>query len=182
MINKTALDLDGVIFDYEKTFQKEALKLGFEISVKHQEIYNMSERYKIPQEQVSLINSKIDFSDMEVFEEVVKLKHYIKDIKCFITSSPKEAQHLRKINLFKILGKDIPIYHADTKEKHRIISKFGIKYFIDDYNLAINHIESNCPDCKAYWLNRGYKDETLPEPVNKINNLTEFFNYVYSSI
>ena len=174
MLKHTALDLDGVIFDYEKTFQKKAAELSLDISIKHPEIYNMSERYEIPQEQVSLINSRIDFSDMEVFDEVVNLKDYIKDIKCFITSSPKEALHLRKINISKIFGKDIPIYHADTKEKHRIISKLGIKYFIDDYNLAIHHIELNCPECQAYWLNRGYKDETLPEPVNKINSLTEF--------
>ena len=171
MLNQTALDLDGVIFDYEKTFQKEALKLGFEVPVKHPEIYNMSERYEIPQEQVSLINSKIDFSDMDIFDEIINLKHYIGNIKCFITSSPKEALHFRKLNISKIFGKDIPIYHADTKEKHRIISELGIKYFIDDYNLAIHHIELNCPDCQAYWLNRGYKDKTLPEPVNKINNL-----------
>ena len=135
----------------------------------------MSERYEIPQEQVSLINSKIDFSDMEVFYEVISLKRYIKDIKCFITSSPKEALHLRKINISRIFGKDIPIYHADTKEKHRIISELGIKYFIDDYNLSIHHIELNCPKCQAYWLNRGYEDFSLPEPENKIKSLTDFF-------
>ena len=176
MLNKTALDLDGVIFDYEKTFQKEALKLGFEVSVKHSEIYNMAERYDITAEQVSLINSKIDFSDMEVFDEVINLKHHIKDIKCFITASPKETLHLRELNVSKVFGKDIPVYHADTKEKHRIISELGIKYFIDDYNLAIHHIESNCPECNAYWLNRGYGDFNLPEPKNKINSLTEFFD------
>ena len=175
MLNHTALDLDDVIFDYEKTFQNEALKLGFEVSVKNPEIYNMFKRYEIPQDQVSLINSKIDFSDMEVFDEVISLKRYIKDIKCFITSSPKEALHLRKINISKIFGKDIPIYHADTKEKHRIILELRIKYFIDDYNLAIHHIELNCPDCKAYWLNRGYGDFSLPDSVNKINSLMEFF-------
>ena len=175
MLAQTALDLDGVIFDYEKTFQKEALKLGFEVSIKHPEIYNMAQRYEITPETVSLINSKIDFSDMEVFGEIINLKHYIKDIKCFITSSPKEALHLRKINISKVFGKDIPVYHANTKEKHRIISELGIKYFIDDYNLAIHHIELNCPDCRPYWLNRGYGDFSLPEPKNKINSLAEFF-------
>ena len=174
MLTQTALDLDGVIFDYEKTFQKEALKLGFEVSVKHSEIYNMAERYDITAEQVSLINSKIDFSDMEVFDEVINLKRHIKNIKCFITSSPLEALHLRKINISKIFDKDIPVYHADTKEKHRIISELGIKYFIDDYNLAIYHIEINCHDCRPYWLNRGYGDFSLQEPQNKINSLAEF--------
>ena len=96
MLTQTALDLDGVIFDYEKTFQKEALKLGFEVSVKHSEIYNMADRYEITAEQVFLINSRIDFSDMEVFDEVLNLKLYINGIKCFITASPKEALHLRK--------------------------------------------------------------------------------------
>ena len=134
MLNKTALDLDGVIFDYEKTFQKEALKPGFEVSVKHSEIDNMADRYEITADQVSLINSRIDFSDMEVFDEVLNLKLYINGIKCFITASPKEALHLRKLNVSEVLGKDIPVYHADTKEKHRIISELGIRYFIDDYN------------------------------------------------
>jgi hypothetical protein len=129
-MNNTALNLDGVIFDYEKTFQKEALKLGFEASVKHLEIYNMSERYEIPQEQISLINSRIDFSDMEIFDEVANLKHYIKDIKCFIASSPEEALDLRKLNISKIFGKDIPIYHANSKEKHRIISELEINFNI----------------------------------------------------
>ena len=50
MLKEVALDLDGVIFDYEKTFQKEAYRIGFEVSVKHPEIYNISERYEIPQE------------------------------------------------------------------------------------------------------------------------------------
>ena len=175
MLDKTALDLDGVIFDYEKTFRKKAAELALNISVKHPEIYNMAERYEITPETVSLINLKIDFSDMEVFDEVISLKHYIKDIKCFITSSPIETLHLRKINISKVFGKDIPIYHADTKEKHRIISELGIKYFIDDYNLAIYHIEINCHDCRPYWLNRGYGDFSLPKPQNKINSLTEFF-------
>ena len=175
MLTQTALDLDGVIFDYEKTFRKKASELGLNISIKRPEIYNMADRYEITADQVSLINSRIDFSDMEVFDEVLNLKHHIKGIKCFITASPKEALHLRKLNVSKVLGKDIPVYHADTKEKHRIISELGIKYFIDDYNLAIHHIELNCPECKAYWLNRGYGDFSLPEPENKINSLTEFF-------
>jgi hypothetical protein len=175
MLTQTALDLDGVIFDYEKTFRKKAAELGLNISIKHSEIYNMAERYEITAEQVSLINARIDFSDMEVFDEVLNLKHHIKGIKCFITSSPKEALHLRKLNVSKVFGKDIPVYHADTKEKHRIISELGIKYFIDDYNFAIHHIELNCPECNAYWLNRGYGDFSLPEPENKINSLTEFF-------
>ena len=174
MLNQTALDLDGVIFDYEKTFLREACKLNLNISIKHPIIYSMADRYGITQEQISLINSKIDFSDMDIFDEVINLKRYINNVKCFITSSPLEMLHLRKANISKIFGKDIPVYYADTKEKHRIISELGIKYFIDDYNAVIHHIEANCPDCKAYWLNRGYKDETLPEPVNKINNLTEF--------
>ena len=176
MLTQTALDLDGVIFDYEKTFRKKAAELGLNISIKHSKIYNMADRYEITAEQVSLINAKIDFSDMEVFDEVINLKHHIKDIKSFITSSPKEALHLRKLNVLKVFGKDIPVYHTDTKEKHRIISELGIKYFIDDYNTAIYHIELNCPECKAYWLNRGYGDFSLSEPENKINSLTEFFN------
>ena len=57
------------------------------------------------------------------------------------------------------------IYYTDTKEKHRIISEFGIKYFIDDYNAVIHHIDLNYMDCKAYRLNCGYKDETLTEPL-----------------
>ena len=175
MLTQTALDLDGVIFDYEKTFRKKASELGLNISIKRPEIYNMADRYEITAEQVSLINSRIDFSDMEVFDEVLNLKLYINGIKCFITSSPKEALHLRKLNIANVFGKDIPVYHADTKEKHRIISELGIKYFIDDYNLAIHHIELNCPECNAYWLNRGYGDFSLPEPENKINSLTEFF-------
>ena len=178
MLTQTALDLDGVIFDYEKTFRKKAAELGLNISIKRPEIYNMAERYDITAEQVSLINSKIDFSDMEVFDEVINLKHHIKNIKCFITASPKEALHLRKLNVSKVFGKDIPVYHADTKEKHRIISELGIKYFIDDYNLAIHHIELNCPECKAYWLNRVYGDFSLPKPQNKINSLSEFFYYI----
>ena len=176
MLTQTALDLDGIIFDYEKTFRKKAAELGLNISIKRPEIYNMADRYEITADQVSLINSRIDFSDMEVFDEVINLKHHIKDIKCFITASPKETSHLRKLNVSKVLGKDIPVYHADTKEKHRIISELGIRYFIDDYNLAIHHIELNCPECNAYWLNRGYGDFSLPEPDNKINSLTEFFN------
>ncbi|MHB1702819.1 MAG: hypothetical protein ACYCS0_01180 [bacterium] len=178
MLNETALDLDGVIFDYEKTFLKKAAELNLNISIKHPEIYNMADRYEITQETVSLINSKIDFSDMDIFEEVQNLKHYINNIKCFITSSPEEILHLRKANILKIFDNDIPVYYAEPGEKHRIISEFGIKYFIDDYNAVIHHIDLNCPDCNAYWLNRGYKDETLPEPVNKINNLTEFFKYI----
>ena len=98
MLTQTALDLDGVIFDYEKTFRKKAAELGLNISIKHSEIYNMADRYEITAEQVSLINSRIDFSDMEVFNEVLNLKHYINGIKCFITSSPKEALHLRKLS------------------------------------------------------------------------------------
>jgi hypothetical protein len=43
---------------------------------------------------------------MEVFGEVLNLKHYIK---CFITSSPIEALYLRKINISKVFGKDIPV-------------------------------------------------------------------------
>jgi Zn-finger nucleic acid-binding protein len=39
---------------------------------------------------------------------------------------------------------------------------------------VIHHIDLNCPDCKAYWLDREYKDKTLPETFNKISNLTEF--------
>ena len=78
--SSTALDLDGVIFDYEKTFQKEAYGIGFEVSVKHPEIYNMSERYEIPQEQVFLINSRIDFSDIDTFDEVQNLKRYIEKL------------------------------------------------------------------------------------------------------
>jgi hypothetical protein len=179
MLTQTALDLDGVIFDYEKTFQKEAVKIGFKVSIKHPEIYNMAVRYEITQEQVSLINSRIDFSDMEVFDEVLNLKHYIKDIKCFITSSPIEILHLRKANLLKIFSKDIPVYYAETKEKHRIISELGIKYFIDDYNAVIHNIVLNCPKCNAYWLNRGYGDFSLPEPKNKINSLAEFFKINY---
>ncbi|MHB8232906.1 MAG: hypothetical protein ACYDDB_08400 [bacterium] len=178
MLNKTALDLDGVIFDYEKTFLKQAAKLNLYISIKRPEIYFMAERYEITQETVSLINSNIDFSDMDIFEEVLNLKHYINNIKCFITSSPLDILHLRKTNTSKIFGKDIPVYYAEPGEKHRIISEVGIKYFIDDYNAVIHHIDLNCSDCKAYWLNRGYKDETLPEPVNKINNLTEFFERI----
>ena len=176
MLNKTALDLDGVIFDYEKTFRKKAAELGLNISIKHSEIYNMADRYEITAEQVSLINSRIDFSDMEVFNEVLNLKHYINGIKCFITASPKENLHLRKLNISEVFGKDIPVYHAGTKQKHRIISELGIKYFIDDYNTVIHYIELKCPECNAYWLNRGYGDFSLPEPENKINSLTEFFN------
>ncbi|MHB8282715.1 MAG: hypothetical protein ACYDDE_07940, partial [bacterium] len=88
MLNQTALDLDGVIFDYEKTFLREALKLNLNISIKHPAIYSMADRYEITQEQISLINSNIDFSDMDIFEEVKNLKYYINNIKCFITSSP----------------------------------------------------------------------------------------------
>ncbi|RZD15774.1 MAG: hypothetical protein EVJ46_09650 [Candidatus Acididesulfobacter guangdongensis] len=177
--NQTALDLDGVIFDYEKTFLKQAARLNLNISIKHPEIYNMTERYEITQEQLSLINLNIDYSDMDIFDEVLNLKRYIINIKCFITSFPEEILHLRKSNLSKIFNKDIPVYYAGVQEKHRIISELGIKYFIDDYDAVIHHIELNCPDCKAYWLNRGYKDKTLPEPVNKINNLTEFFKINY---
>ena len=176
MLTQTALDLDGVIFDYEKTFRKKAAELGLNISIKRPEIYNMAERYEITAEQVSLINSRIDFSDMEVFNEVLNLKHYINGIKCFITASPKENLHLRKLNISEVFGKDIPVYHAGTKQKHRIISELGIKYFIDDYNTVIHYIELKCPECNAYWLNRGYGDFSLPEPENKINSLTEFFN------
>ena len=176
MLTQTALDLDGVIFDYEKTFRKKAAELGLNISIKHSEIYNMADRYEITAEQVSLINSRIDFSDMEVFNEVLNLKHYINGIKCFITASPKENLHLRKLNISEVFGKDIPVYHAGTKQKHRIISELGIKYFIDDYNTVIHYIELKCPECNAYWLNRGYGDFSLPEPENKINSLTEFFN------
>ncbi len=179
MLSQTALDLDGVIFDYEKTFLKQAARLNLNIAIKHPEIYNMADRYKITQEQLSLIRSNIDYSDMDIYPEIENLKHYIKNIKCFITSSHEEILHLRKVNLRKIFNKDIPVYYADAKEKHRIISELGIKYFIDDYNAVIHHIEVNCPDCKAYWLNRGYKDNALPEPVNKINNLTEFFEINY---
>ena len=175
MLSQTALDLDGVIFDYEKTFQREAAKLNIIAIVKHPEIYNMADRYELPPETVSLINSKIDFSDMDIFNEVLNLKSYINNIKCFITSSPSEILNKRRDNIRKVFNKDIPLYYAGAKEKHRIISELGIKYFIDDYNAVIHHIELNCPDCKAYWLNRGYKDKTLPEPVNKINSLTDFF-------
>jgi hypothetical protein len=182
MLSQTALDLDGVIFDYEKTFQKQASKLNLNISIRHPEIYNMADRYGITPEQLSLIRSSIDYSDMDIYPEIENLKHYINNIKCFITSFPEEILHLRKSNLYNIFNKDIPVYYAGVQEKHRIISALGIKYYIDDYNAVIHHIELNCPDCKAYWLNRGYKDKSLPEPVNKINNLTEFFendiNYV----
>jgi hypothetical protein len=179
MINKTALDLDGVIFDYEKTFQKQAETLGLNISIKHPKIYNITERYEITQEQLSLINLNIDYSDMDIFDEVLNLKHYISNIKCFITSFPKEILHLRKANLYNIFNKDIPVYYASVQEKHRIISEFGIKYYIDDYNAVIHHIGLNCPECKAYWLNRGYGDFSLPEPENRINSLTEFFKRNY---
>ncbi len=179
MLIQTALDLDGVIFDYEKTFQKQASKLNLNISIKHPEIYNITKRYEITLEQLSLINLNIDYSDMDIYPEIENLKYYIDNIKCFITSSALEILHLRKANISKIFDKDIPVYYAETKEKHRIISELGIKYYIDDYNAAIHHIELNCPNCKAYWLNRGYKDKTLPEPVNKINNLTEFFEINY---
>jgi len=138
----------------------------------------MAERYEITPETVSLINSKIDFSDMDIFDEVLNLKNYINNIKCFITSSPSEILNKRRDNIRKVFNKDIPLYYAGTEEKHRIISELGIKYFIDDYNAVIHHIDLNCQDCKAYWLNRGYKDKTLPEPVNKINNLTEFFECI----
>jgi len=124
---------------------------------------------------VSIINSKINFSDMNIYDEALSLKHYINNIKCFITSSPVEIINKRKANLLKIFDKDISVYYAETKEKHRIISELGIKYYTDDYNAVIHYIDLNCPDCKAYWLDRGYKDQTLPEPVNKINSLTEFF-------
>ena len=100
MLTQTALDLDGVIFDYEKTFRKKAAELGLNISIKHSEIYNMADRYEITAEQVSLINSRIDFSDMEVFNEVLNLKHYINGIKCFITASPKENLHYLIIDCF----------------------------------------------------------------------------------
>ena len=80
--------------------------------------------------------------------------------------------------MLKIFNKDIYIYHADTKEKHIIISELGIKYFIDYYNLAIHHIELNCPDCKAYWLDRGYGDFSLPEHENKIKNLSDFLMFI----
>ncbi len=179
MLTQTALDLDGVIFDYEKTFQKQAAELGLNISIKHPEIYNMTVRYEITQEQLSLINLNIDYSDIDIYPEIKNLKHYINNIKCFITSSHEEILHLRRTNLRKIFNKDIPVYYAGVQEKHRIISALGIKYYIDDYNAVIHHIELNCPDCKAYWLNRGYKDKTLPEPVNKINNLTEFLEINY---
>ena len=175
MLNQTALDLDGVIFDYEKTFLREACKLNLNISIKHPVIYSMADRYEITQEQISLINSKIDFSDMDIFDEVRNLKYYINNIKCFITSSPIEILHKRKANLLKIFDKDIPVYYAEPGDKHIVIKDLGIKYFIDDYNAVIHHIDLNCPDCKAYWLNRGYKDETLPETINKINSLAEFF-------
>jgi hypothetical protein len=175
LLNQTALDLDGVIFDYEKTFIKQAAELNLNISIKHPEIYNMPDRYEITQEQFSLINSKIDFSDVDIYGEIENLKHYINNIKCFITSSPIEILHKRKANISKIFDKDIPIYYVGPGDKHKIISALEIKYFIDDYNAVINHIDLNCPDCKAYWLDRGYKDKLLPEPVNKINNLTEFF-------
>jgi hypothetical protein len=173
-LSSTALDLDGVIFDYEKTFQKQATKLNLNISIKHPETYNITERYEITLKQLSLINSNIDYSDMDIYPEIENLKHYINNIKCFITSSPLEILDLRKANISKIFDKDIPVYYAGTEEKHRIISELGIKYYIDDYNAVVYHIGLNCPDCKAYWLDRGYKDKSLPEPVNKINNLTEF--------
>jgi hypothetical protein len=175
MLNETALDLDGVIFDCEKTFQNEALKLNLKISIKRPEIYNMVGRYEISKEQVSLINSKIDFSNMDIFEEVLNLKHYINNIRCFITSSPVDLLPLRKANLYRILDKDIPVYYAEPGKKHIVIKDLGIKYFIDDHNVVIYHINLNCPTCKAYWLDRGYKDEILPKPINKINSLTEFF-------
>ncbi len=60
-----------------------------------------------------------------------------------------------------IFGEEIPVYQIKPSEKYRIISELGIKYFIDDYNLAIHHIELNCPDRKAYWLNRGCRDFSL---------------------
>jgi len=175
MLNQTALDLDGVIFNYEKSFQKQAARLNLNISIKHPEIYNMAERYEITPKTVSLINSKIDFSDIEIYDEVLFLKEHIRNIKCFITSSPLEILDKRKYNIRNAFNKNIPLYYASAEEKHRIISELGIKYFIDDYNAVIHHIELNCPDCNAIWLNRGYKDETLPEPVNKVNSLTEFF-------
>ena len=175
MLNQTALDLDGVIFNYEKSFQKQAARLNLNISIKHPEIYNMAERYEITPETVSLINSKIDFSDIEIYDEVLFLKNHIKDIKCFITSSPLEILDKRRDNIRNAFNKNIPLYYAGAEEKHRIISELGIKYFIDDYNAVIHHIELNCPDCKAIWLNRGYKDKTLPEPINKVNSLTDFF-------
>ena len=177
--SSTALDLDGVIFDYEKTFQKKAAELSLDISIKHPKIYNITERYEITLEQLSLINLNIDYSDMDIFDEVLNLKHYISNIKCFITSFPKEILHLRKANLYNIFNKDIPVYYASVQEKHRIISEFGIKYYIDDYNAVIHHIGLNCPECKAYWLNRGYGDFSLPEPENRINSLTEFFKRNY---
>ena len=104
--NSTALDLDGVIFDYEKTFQKVATDLNLNISIKHPVIYNMADRYEITQKQISLINSKIDFSDVDIFDEVRNLKCYINNIKCFITSSPVAILHKRKANLLKILDLD----------------------------------------------------------------------------
>jgi len=178
MLSHTALDLDGVVFNYEKTFQKEAFKLNLGISIKHPEIYSMAKRYEITPETVSLINSKIDFSDIDIYDEVLLLKSHIKNIKCFITSSPAEILDKRRDNIIKVFNKDIPIYYAGIDEKHKIISELGIKYFIDDHNAVIHHIEKNCPDCKAIWLDRGYKDKTLPEPDNKINSLTEFFGSI----
>jgi len=178
MLKQTALDLDGVIFNYEKSFQKEAAKLNLNISIKHPEIYNMAERYQITPETVSLINSKIDFSNMEIYDEVLFLKNHIKNIKCFITSSPEDIIADRMNSIRRVFGKDIPLYRTGFDEKHKVISELGIKYFIDDYNGVIHHIEQNCPACKAVWLNRGYKDETLPEPANKINSLTEFFESI----
>ncbi|MFW0885014.1 hypothetical protein ACMCNP_08280 [Candidatus Acidulodesulfobacterium sp. H_13] len=175
-LSQTALDLDGVIFDYEKTFQKEAVKLNMNIRVKHPEIYSMTDRYEITQEQVSLINLRIDFTNMDIFDEILSLRHHIDDIMCFITASPKEILHLRKKNLSKIFKKNIPVYYAETEKKHDIINDLGIKYFIDDYNATIHYVNINCPDCNAYWLDRGYKDKTLPDSKNKINNLTEFFD------
>lgn len=178
MLNHIALDLDGVIFDYEKTFRWEAFKLGFNILIKHPEIYNMPDRYEITEYQLSLINSKIDFSDMDVFEEVPRLKRHIAEINCFITSSPREILHLRKINLKRIFGKDIPLHYAEPGEKRITIKELGIKYFIDDYNVVIHHIDLNHPECKAYWLDRGYMDKSLPEPKNKVSSLAEFLGKI----
>ena len=89
---------------------------------------------------------------------------------------PERNFAFKEIKRIKSIRQRHSLYHADTKEKHRIISELGIKYFIDDYNTVIHHIELNCPECNAYWLNRGYGDFNLPEPENKINSLTEFFN------
>jgi hypothetical protein len=39
-----------------------------------------------------------------------------------------------------IFGEEIPVYQIKPSEKYRIISEFGIKYYINNYNQVIHYI------------------------------------------